>query len=528
MEHVEIIVAALFVAAAGLNVLARWLDVPYPIPLVLGGLLLGLLPGLPDVELEPDVVLVIFLPPLLYSAASFSDLAALRADARAISMSAIGLVLVTIAVVGVIAHEAIDLPWAMSFALGAIVAPTDPVAATAIMRRLGAPRRIVNLVEGESLANDASALVVYRVAVAAAVGGSFSALDASADFLGAVAGGVAIGLGTGWVVAQIRRRVDDPTTGSTISLLTGYAAFLPAEELHVSGVLAAVTAGLYMGWHAPTIVSPEGRLQSGAMWEVLTFLLNAALFILIGLQLPLIVDGLDTYTTGEAIGYSALICATVIGTRFLWLFTMPYVLRAVDRRPQQRDRRVGAAARVIVGWAGMRGAVSLAAALALPLETDAGAALPGRDLILFITFTLILFTVVVQGLTLPALIRRLGVGVEQSDVEMEDARARYTAAQAGIARLDELAVEEWTNEDTIDRARRLRQFRIRRLKVRLGKVEDEDGVEERSLAYQRLMHEIYNAERRALIQLRNEGVVSAEAINQVMRELDLEESRLEI
>jgi CPA1 family monovalent cation:H+ antiporter len=528
MEHVEIIVAALFVSAAGLNVLARRLDVPYPIPLVIGGLLLGLLPGMPDVELDPDVVLVIFLPPLLYSAASFSDLAALRADARAISMSAIGLVLVTVAVVGVIAHEAIDLPWAMSFTLGAIVAPTDPVAASAVMRRLGAPRRIVNLVEGESLANDASALVVYRVAIAAAVGGSFSALDAAGDFLGAVAGGVAIGLATGWVVAQIRRRVDDPTTGSTISLLTGYAAFLPAEELHVSGVLAAVTAGLYMGWHAPTVVSPEGRLQSGSMWEVLTFLLNATLFILIGLQLPLIVDGLDTYTVGEAIGYSALICATVIGTRFLWLFTVPYLLRAVDRRPQQRERRLGAAPRVVVGWAGMRGAVSLAAALALPLEMDAGGALPGRDLILFITFTLILFTVVVQGLTLPALIRRLGVGVEQSDMETEDARARYAAARAGIDRLDELAGDEWTNEDTIDRARRLREFRIRRLKARLGKLEDDDGVEERSLAYQRLMHEIYAAERAALIRLRNEGEISADVIGRVMRELDLEESRLEV
>jgi CPA1 family monovalent cation:H+ antiporter len=528
VEHVEVIVAALFVAAAGLNVLARWLDVPYPIPLVLGGLVLGLLPGMPDVELDPEVVLVIFLPPLLYSAASFSDLAALRADVRAISISAIGLVLATIGVVGVIAHEAIDLPWAVSFALGAIVAPTDPVAATAIMRRLGAPRRIVNLIEGESLANDASALVAYRVAVAAAVGGSFSAFDATLDFLGAVAGGIAIGLAMGWVVAQIRRRVDDPTTGSTISLLTGYAAFLPAEELHVSGVLAAVTAGLYMGWHAPTIVSPEGRLQSGSMWEVMTFLMNAALFILVGLQLPVIVDGLDTYTTGEAIGYSALIGATVIGTRFLWLFTVPYLLRAVDRRPQQRERRVGAAPRLVVGWAGMRGAVSLAAALALPLQTDAGAALPGRDLILFITFTLILFTVVIQGLTLPALIRRLAIGVEDSEVEQEDARTRYVAAQAGIARLDELAGEEWTNEDTIDRARRLRQFRIRRLKVRLGKAADEEGVEERSLAYQRLMHEIYAAERSALIRLRNDGEISAEVIGRVMRELDLEESRLEI
>jgi CPA1 family monovalent cation:H+ antiporter len=528
MEHVEIIVAALFVSAAGLNVLARWLDVPYPISLVLGGLLLGLLPGMPEVELDPDVVLLIFLPPLLYSAASFGDLAALRADARGISLTAIGLVLLTMGVVGVIAHEAIDLPWAVSFALGAIVAPTDPVAATAVMRRLGAPRRIVNLVEGESLVNDASALVAWRVAVAAAVGGSFSALDATVDFLGAVAGGIAIGLATGWVVAQIRRRVDDPTTGSTISFLTGYAAFLPAEELHVSGVLAAVTAGLYMGWHAPTIVSPEGRLQSSSMWEVLTFLLNATLFILIGLQLPVIVDGLDTYTLGEAIGYSALICATVIATRFLWLFTVPYLIRALDRRPQQRERRVGAASRIVVGWAGMRGAVSLAAALALPLETDAGAALPGRDLILFITFTLILFTVVAQGLTLPALIRRLGVAVEDSDVEKEEAKARYVAARAGIARVEELADEAWTNDDTIARARGLREFRIRRLKVRLGKTEDEEGVEERSLAYQRLMREIYTAERAALIDLRNEGEISAEAINRIVRELDLEESRLEI
>jgi CPA1 family monovalent cation:H+ antiporter len=528
MEHVEVIVAALFVAAAGLNVLARWLDVPYPIPLVVGGLVLGLLPGIPEVELDPDVVLLIFLPPLLYSAASFGDLAALRADVRAISMTAIGLVLVTIGVVGVVVHEAIGLPWAVSFALGAIVAPTDPVAATAIMQRLGAPRRIVNLVEGESLVNDASALVAWRVAVAAAVGGSFSASEATIDFLGAVAGGIAIGLATGWIVAHIRRRVDDPTTGSTISFLTGYAAFLPAEELHVSGVLAAVVAGLYMGWHAPTIVSPEGRLQSRSMWEVLTFLLNATLFILIGLQLPLIVDGLDSYTLAEAIGYSALVCVTVIATRFLWLFTVPYLLRAVDRRPQQRARRVAAGPRIVVGWAGMRGAVSLAAALALPLETDAGAALPGRDLILFITFTLILFTVVGQGLTLPALIRRLGVGVDESDLEKEEARARYVAATAGLARVDELAGEEWTNDDTITRARGLREFRIRRLKVRLGKAEDEDGVEERSLAYQRLMRELYTAERAALIELRNTGEVGAEVINRIVRELDLEESRLEI
>jgi CPA1 family monovalent cation:H+ antiporter len=217
-----------------------------------------------------------------------------------------------------------------------------------------------------------------------------------------------------------------------------------------------------------------------------------------------------------------------VGTRFLWLFTVPYVIRALDRRPQQRERRVGPGPRIVLGWSGMRGAVSLAAALALPLETDAGAALPGRDLILFITFAVILFTVVVQGLTLPRLIRRLGVTDDGSEEEIEEAKARYAAAQAGIVRADELEIEDWTNNDTLDRARGLRRFRIRRLKVQLGKAEDEDGVEERSLSYQRVMKEIFAAERAALVELRNSGEISAEVMRRVERELDLEESRLEI
>jgi CPA1 family monovalent cation:H+ antiporter len=527
MGHLEIIIAALFVSAAGLNVLSRWLDVPYPIPLVIGGLALGLIPGMPDVELDPDLVLLVFLPPLLYSAAFFSDLRALRDNVRPLSMAAIGMVLATTGGVAVLAHEVIGLNWAMSFALGAIVSPTDPVAATVIMRRVGAPRRIVNLIEGESLLNDASALVAYRVAVAAAVGGSFSAVDAGLEFAGAAAGGIAIGLAVGFLVTEIRRRIEDTTTEITISLFTAYAAFLPADELGLSGVLAAVTAGIYLGWKAPEIASPDMRLQGLAVWEVLTFLLNATLFILIGLQLPVIVDGLDAYSTGEAVGYAALVCAAVIGMRFLWLFTMPYVIRALDRRPTQRQRRVSAAQRVVVGWAGMRGAVSLAAALALPLETDAGAALPGRDLILFITFALILVTVVGEGLTLPALIRRLGVLEDGSEEELEEAKARHAAALAGIARAEELDGEDWTNADTLERVRRLREFRIRRLKIRLGKIED-DGAEDRSLSYQRVMHEIYSAERTALVELRNSGGISAEVMRRIERELDLEETRLEI
>jgi len=528
MEDFEIVLAALFVSVAVLNAIARWLSVPYPIPLVIGGLVLGLLPGIPEIELEPDLVLVIFLPPLLYAAAFFSDLRALRSDLRPIAMTSIGLVLVTMGAVAVIGHEAIGLSWPLAFALGAIVSPTDAVAATAIMRQLGAPRRLVNIIEGESLVNDAGALVAYRVAVAAAVGGSFSALDAGLEFVGAAAGGIAIGLVVGFVVAEIRRRLDDAPTEITISLFTAYAAFIPADALGLSGVLAAVTAGVYLGWRAPELITPETRLQSTAVWEILVFLLNATLFILIGLQLPVITDGLDTYTTGELVGYTALVCATVIGARFAFTFTMPYVVRALDRRPAQRERRVGARVRVVAGWAGMRGAVSLAAALALPLETDAGAPLPDRDLILFITFALILVTVVGQGLTLPYLIRRLGVREDGAEEQAEEMRARWVASRVALERLEELAVEDWTLDDTIERLRALYQFRQRRVKVRAGKVEDEDGIEDRSLAYQRLMHELYTVQRRAVVELRNSGEISNDVMHRIEREFDLEESRLEV
>jgi Na+/H+ antiporter len=524
----EIFLAALFVSVAGLNALARWFSVPYPIPLVLGGLVLGLLPGIPDIELEPDLVLLIFLPPLLYAAAFFSDLRALHNDLRAISLLSIGLVFTTIGAVAVLGHAVIGLTWPMAFALGAIVSPTDPVAATAIMRRLGAPRRIVNIIEGESLVNDATALVAYRVAVTAAVGGSFSAIDAGLEFVGAAAGGIAIGFAVGFIVAEIRRRLDDTTTELTISLLTAYAAFIPADELGLSGVLASVTTGLYLGWRAPELASPQTRLQGFAVWEILTFLLNATLFILIGVQLPLIVEGLEGRGAGEVIGYAALVCGTVIGVRFAWMFTVPYLIRLVDRRPQQRARRAGAAQRFVAAWAGLRGAVSLAAALALPLQTDAGAPLPDRDLILFITFALILVTVVGQGLTLPLLIRRLGLREDGAEEEAEEVHARLAASIAALERLDELAIEEWIRDDTVERVRGMYEFRRRRFKVRAGKIDDEDGIEERSLSYQRLMHELYDAQRHTLVELRNGGQISNDVMHRIERELDLEESRLEV
>jgi Na+/H+ antiporter len=526
--NAEIFLAGLFVLVAGLNVVAQRLTIPYPIVLVLGGLIVGAIPGVPDITLNPDLVLVIFLPPLLYSAGVFADLQALRNNLRPILLLSIGLVLATTCVVAVIAHELIGLSWALSFALGAIVSPTDPIAATSIMRSLGAPRTMVNVIEGESLVNDATALVVYRVAVSAAIGGSFSAPEAAVELVGAAVGGVLIGAAVGYALVAIRRHIDDTTTQLTVSLLSGYAAFIPADLVGASGVLAVVTAGLFIGWHAPVLISPQTRLESNAMWRILIFLLNATLFMLIGLQLPVILDGVANQSAGELLGYAAIVCAAVIGTRALWSFTVVYIIRALDRRPQQRLRRTGWRQRLVSSWSGMRGAVSLAAALALPLETDAGTPLPDRDLILFLTFAVILVTIVGQGLTLPWLIRKLGVHDDGAEDQREEIRARLVAAEAALRCLDEVETEGWAREDTLERMRGLYRFRQRRFKVRAGKMEDEEGIEDRSLAYQRLLHSVSTAQREAIVQLRNSGDISSEVMHRLERELDLEESRLEV
>ncbi len=528
MGGLQIVIAALFVSAAGLNALANWLNVPYPIALVIGGLVLGFVPGIPNIELNPSLVLLVFLPPLLYSSAFFADLRALRSDARVISLSAIGLVLATVAAVAVIGHELIGLPWAISFALGAIVSPTDPAAATAIMRRVGAPRRLVDILEGESLFNDATGLVAYKVAVGAAIGASVSAGHTVLVFFGDAAGGIAIGLAVGFVIAEVRKRVNDINTELTISLFSAYGAFIPAEQLGVSGVLAAVACGVYLGFRAPEIASPESRMQGFAMWSILTFLLNATLFILVGLQLPVIVDGLADRSASQVIEYAAVVCVAVIAVRFVWNFTITFLIRALDRRPSQRPRRSSWRVRVVGSWAGMRGAVSLAAALALPIHTNAGAPLPGRELIQFITFVLILVTVVGEGLTLPLLIRRLGVVEDGSEEQDEEVRARLVIARAALDRVDELGAEDWTREESVERVRRLYEFRQRRFKVQAGKIEDEDGIEDSSVRYQRMMHEIYTAQRQALVGLRNSRQISSTVMRRVERELDLEESRLEI
>jgi monovalent cation/hydrogen antiporter len=521
MHESELLLLVLMVAVGALSVLAGVVRVPYPILLVLGGLVLGFLPGVPRAELPPELVLVLFLPPLLYQAAFFSSPRDLRADARAITLLAVGLVLATMGAVAAVAHALVGgLPWAAAFALGAIVSPTDPLAATAIARRLGAPRRLVTLLEGESLVNDATALVAYRIAVAAAVGGSFVVWEAGLRFVAGVAGGVAIGLLVGWLVAEVRRRLDDPPVEILLSVVTGYAAYLPAERLGVSAVVAAVTAGLYVGWRAPELASPGTRLLGFSFWEVLVYLLNAILFILVGLQLYPILSEVNSSSVATLVGQTALVSAVVIAVRVGWGFSVPYLIRALDRRPAQRARRAGPKERLVAGWSGMRGAVSLAAALALPED------FPQRNLIIFVTFGVILATLVLQGLSLPWLIRRLNLQRDDSEAQ-EELRGRLRATDAALARLEELAAEEWTRDDTVERMRGLYQFRRRRLKARAGYLAD-DGSQDRSLAYQRLVRELLEAQRREIVLLRNQGEISNEVMHRIERDLDLEDSRLEI
>jgi monovalent cation/hydrogen antiporter len=525
--HDSLILLAILGAGAGLLALAPLLRVPYPILLVLGGLALGFVPGIPHVVLRPDVVLVAILPPLLYSSAFFTSLRDLRRNIRPLTLLAVALVFVTMLSVAAVCHAAISgLSWPVCFVLGALVAPTDAVAANAIASRLGIPRRLATLIEGESLINDATALVAYRFAVAAVVTGSFSFWHATWHFVVDVVGGVAIGLAVGFVLRQIRRRMHHSPTEIAIALLSGYFAYLPAQAAGVSAVLAAVTVSVYVGWYTPELTDPQTRLQGDAVWSILTFLLNALLFGLVGLQLRTILDSLSGRSTGTLIGDAAIVSAAVIGTRLLWIFPATYVPRFVFRRVRERDPYPPWQYPTLIGWTGLRGAVTLAAALALPLTTTSGAPFPDRDLLIYLAFSVILATLVLQGLSLPLLIRLLHLE-DDGTAAKEETKARIYAARKAVERLEELAGEDWVRDDTAERMRGLYRFRENRFAARFDDGDD-GAIEQRSQDYQRLRRELLDAERRAVVDLRRQGKINDDIMNLVQRDLDLEDARLDV
>ena len=527
MRSVSEIFVWLLVAVAVLGLMARKWNISYPILFVIGGLLLGLIPKLPRVRLDPQLVFLFFLPPLLFPAALFTSWRDFRANLRPISLLAVGLVLFTTVTVAYLTHYFMGLPLAAGFVLGAIISPPDAIAATAIAEHLKIPRRIVTILEGESLVNDATALVAYRFAVIAVATGSFSLVQAGGQFLLVCAGGVLVGFLIGWLAAQFHRRVNDAPIEITVSLLTPFTAYLLAERFAVSGVLAVVTAGLYLGRRMPELLTFKTRLQGGPVWEMVEFLLNGFVFLLIGLQLPEVLSALSGHAISvpRLIWYAVLISLAVIVIRILWVFPATYLPRLIFKKLFKHDPFPRWQQVTIVAWTGMRGVVSLAAALALPLTIQNGAPFPGRDLILFLTFTVILFTLVVQGLSLPPLIRWLGVK-DDGSIEKEEHEARLTANRAVMARLAEITERDPTKNEALKRLRLEYEDHIEQLE---GAQPENAGTPLRlfSSEYERLSHEALLQERRTIMDLRNRDVISDEVLRRIQRDIDLAEARLE-
>jgi Na+/H+ antiporter len=498
VEFLIVLLALVAVLARAANAL----NVPYPVFLVLGGLAVGLVPGTPKVELDPDLVLLIFLPPLVYYAAFYMSPRELREHAADIGGLAVGLVLTTMVLVAVVAHELVGhLSWAEAFVLGAIVAPTDPAAATAIFSRLHAPQRLTTIVEGESLINDGTALVALRVAVGAVGAASFSLASAGLEFVGAAIGGALIGLVAGWLISHVRGRLDDPPVEITLSLFTPYLAYLPAQHLGASGVLAAVTTGVFLGFKEPAgMFTATTRLQATAFWDVLIFLLNAILFLLVGLQIRPVVEALGDRSPAFLAGAAALTVATVLLTRVLWFFVAGGLAKSKGER-------------IVLAWSGMRGAVSLAAALSVPLDV------PGRPLILFLTMATIVVTLVGQGVTLPAVVRRCAPADPGEAEELEE-RARLQATKAALEHIEALAEEHELPEEALEHARK--RYELRRSHL-TDEVEHED--DQLLPAARDIQRGALDAERAALDRLHASGEIDQDTARRLGQELDLEEER---
>ncbi|HVA88789.1 MAG TPA: Na+/H+ antiporter [Chloroflexota bacterium] len=521
--HDIALVLGLLAVVAGLVSLANRLSIPYPILLVIGGLLLGFIPNrvLPDIVLEPDLLLLLFLPPLLYWDALHTSWRDFRANLRPIAALAFGLVIVTTVGVALVAHGVLGLPWPVSFVLGAVVSATDAVAAGSIMARLGVPRRVVVILEGESLINDATALVIYASAVGVVVHGSFSLVDTSLHFIGAGVGGVAAGLIVGAVVLRLRQHIADSRVEGMVSLLTPFAAYLPADLLGASGVLAAVAAGLYMGRRSPLALAPATRLQADAIWELGAFVINGLTFILVGFQLHPIVLALSGRSFPTLLGDAAAVSVTVVVVRIAWVFPGAH-LAVVRGRLGGRDPRLPSRAELgILAWAGLRGAIALATALALPERTAHGP-FPDRDLILFLTFSVILVTLVGQGLSLAPLIRWLGVA-EDDTLAREERQARQAVTRAALTRLKIWAAREGVSPELIEDLRVHYERRAARFD---GAGDEEEALEEHAATVQAVQRDLLDAERQTLVALRDRNVIGDAVLRRVQRDLDLDDVRL--
>jgi monovalent cation/hydrogen antiporter len=520
-----VIILTLLICGVVIALVARRFEVPDPVALVIGGFLIGFLPGLPTINLPPDILLAAVLPPILFQAALFTSWREFRANLRPIFLLAIGLTLVTTIAVAVVAKLLLPgMPWAVCFVLGAIVSPPDAVAATAVMQRLRLPKRIVAILEGESLVNDAAGLVFYRFAVAAVLTGSFSLFDAGMHFVVDAIGGILFGLAMGWLFNLVHKHLADSQMELTLSLVLPFATYLLAETIHVSSVLAVVAAGLLRGWYAPELFGPQSRIQAYAMWNHIGFLLNSLIFIFIGLTLNDALDRLSAYPSLELAGLAIAVSLTAILVRFLWVFPASYISRWWSLSLSRPDPSPPWQHLTIISWSGMRGIVSLVAAVALPVTIQSGEPFPYREMVIFLSFAVILATLVLQGLTLAPLIRRLGVGADCA-VEQEELLARLKTTHAGLVEVERLAGDSSYLGDDLSAARTSFQRRLREL-------QDADNIFGPNLhrhqgpGYRELRLAALGASRKRLIKLRRDGQIGDEVMHRIERELDLDEMRL--
>jgi monovalent cation/hydrogen antiporter len=526
IQSIEVVFLLLLLFVAGFTALARRLQVPYPIVLVVAGLLLSFIPGIPRVTLTPDVIFLVVLPPLLFAAAWLTSWRDFVYNLVSISFLAFGLVAFTVVSVAGAAHFLFPrFDWRLGVVLGAAIATTDAIAATSIARRVGLPQRIVDVLEGESLVNDATGLLALEFGLALVVGGQVPTV--SAGFLRLaylVAGGIAVGLLIGFVVHWIEHQIDDGPIEITISIMVPYATYLAAEAIHSSGVLAVVACGLYLGRGSAHFFSPAVRIQATAVWTVFTFILNGFVFVLIGLQLPIVREGIKAFSLGSLLLYGGLFSAMVIVLRLLWVFpgaTMAYWIRR--RFLRQNERRPPARQIFVTGWTGMRGVIALAAALSLPERLADGSPFPQRSLIIFLTFSVILVTLVLQGLTLPALIRALGLA-GAAGPNCEETEARRIMAEAALEQL------ERTGRDAEPALLSLYEDLKEHYRLRLSSLprdgQEPDGANPEAYArFLGLSLELLGVERETAIRLRNNGRINDEVLRQLLHELDLSEIR---
>jgi CPA1 family monovalent cation:H+ antiporter len=519
IQTLLLLLAVLVVVA----IAARRFNIAPSILLVIAGVGLALVPGLPRIELAPELVLLGILPPLIYSAGVAMSWREFRFNLRPIALLAFGCVVFTTCAVAAASHWLLGLPLAVGFVLGAIVAPPDVVAPLAIARRLGLPRRLVLVLEGEGLANDATALILYRFAVAAVSTGLFSFGQAAATFALIVVGEISYGIGIGWLSLRLRRWVRDPRIEITLSLMTPYAAFWLPEHLGGSGVLATVAAGLFVSWNGPLLIPAATRLQGIFFWDLIIYLLEGVVFLVTGLQARTLLDRMDTFLLRDLGLAVLLIVAVVIVARFIWVYPAVYLPRWLSPSLARRDPSPPWQWAFILAFVGVRGVVSLAAALAIPLATAAGAPFPHRDLILFITFGLIIVTLVGQGLLLPSVVSWLGLARDSAEERRREhaaeLSARSDALQAARDRLDQLA-ESAISPDVLAALRARHDFRAGWLPK-----DTLDGLEAASIAAD-LRMELIEAERNYVYRLLQEGKITDEARRRIERELDLEEASI--